>query len=114
MRGCVSVDLTGGRLGSLADSYRLMECTFNVKMSWGSHDATLCSRLGGLLDETQIFKNVVSTVALLTFYHASILSLMQYRMMFWGYSSYAARLSVLQKTIFKIIFGLKNHTSCRS
>jgi hypothetical protein len=58
-------------------------------------------------------KYFLQTETLKLIYFAHVHSLMSYGIMFWGYSSRATKVFIMQKKIVRIMFNLKPRESCK-
>ncbi|KAL1447184.1 hypothetical protein WDU94_005572 [Cyamophila willieti] len=82
-------------------------------LKWQSHCEALKSRLSSAIFAIHsIRKNVDSKPALLS-YFAYFHSLLSYGIVYWGFSSYASPIFLLQKRALRAVYGLRRDVSCR-
>lgn len=86
----------------------------NRNMEWKPHINALIKRLNSALFAIRSTRyNIDESSALLT-YHALFMSLITYGIEFWGNDHSLNDILILQKKALRIIYNLKNRTSCRN
>jgi hypothetical protein len=82
-------------------------------LNWKTQVESLLPRLGKACYAIRSMKPYSDVAALKMIYHAYFHSLMRYGIVFWGNSSEAKKISLLQKKTIRIIMGMKPRESCR-
>jgi hypothetical protein len=85
----------------------------NDTLSWETHIEYFIPKLSTACYAIRIMKSYMSQNILRTIYFSYFHSVMNYRLLFWGNSSYSTKVFRLQKCIIRIVFGCKSRDSCR-
>lgn len=83
------------------------------RLSWKNHIDYLVTKLSSSCFIMRTVKPMMSLSSLRMIYFAYIHSVMTYRIIFWGNSSYTIKLFRIQKNVIRIMLGLKKRDSCR-
>ncbi|KAI5721832.1 hypothetical protein M8J77_026248 [Diaphorina citri] len=86
----------------------------DAKLKWKSHIHFLKSKLSSSIHAIRSIKNNVNVTSALLSYHAYFHSLMSYGIVYWGFSSPASEIFLLQKRALRAVFGFGRRDSCRT
>jgi hypothetical protein len=84
------------------------------KLSWKNHINYLVTKLSSACFIMRAIKPIMSPGSFRMIYFAYIHSVLTYRIIFWGNSSYTIKVFKIQKKVIRIIMGLKKYDSCRN
>ena len=79
---------------------------------WSEHCQITCNKLRSCIFLMKSLKCKVPVHLLRTVYYGNFYSHVQYGIIFWGFSSCAHRIFILQKRAVRGIFGISQRTSC--
>jgi hypothetical protein len=82
-------------------------------LNWKTQVKSLLSRLRKACYRIKIMKSYSNIATLRMIYHAYFHSLTRYGIVFWGNSSEAKKIFLLQKKTIKIMMGMKHRELCR-
>ncbi|KAL1448040.1 hypothetical protein WDU94_013976 [Cyamophila willieti] len=98
---------------SPSQEIKFLGVVLDDKLKWKSHCEALKSRLSSAIFAIHsIRKSVDSRPALLS-YFAYFHSLLSFGIVYWGFSSYASSIFLLQKRALRAVYGLRRDFSCR-
>jgi hypothetical protein len=103
-----------GELCSSAMSVRFLGINLDSSLSWSSHIDSLVKGLGKALFALRSLNDIVDEGVALMVYHGYFLSRIRYGILFWGCSSNARAVLMMQKRALRCIFRLNYRESCRS
>ncbi|KAI5731551.1 hypothetical protein M8J77_012098 [Diaphorina citri] len=86
----------------------------DAKLKWKSHIHSLKSKLSSSIYAIRSIKTNVNVNSALLSYHAYFHSLMSYGIVYWGFSSPASEIFLLQKRALRAVFGFGRRDSCRT
>lgn len=86
-------------------STKFLGLYIDSNLNWQSHIDHLHKKLSSVCFMIRVLKRKVDISVLLTTYFANFESLLRYGIMFWGGSSHAVRLFVLQKKVLRLLKG---------
>jgi hypothetical protein len=92
---------------------RFLSLIIDDAMSWKQHIDLVINRLSSACYALRNIKYIVSFAILRLIYFAQVQSIMSYGIIFWGGSSHAKKVFILQKKIIRIITNTKFRDSCR-
>lgn len=82
-------------------------------LNWSHHIDYLTKKLSKALYTLRVLRHSVTSDILLTSYYAYFYSLIKYGIIFWGNSSYAKKIFILQKKAVRILCQNENKQSVR-
>jgi hypothetical protein len=85
----------------------------NETLSWNQHTDQIATKLCSACYALRNTKHIVPQSTLRKIYYAYIQSILSYGITFWGRSSNANKLFILQKEILRIITNFTVRESCR-
>jgi small-conductance mechanosensitive channel len=83
------------------------------KLTWKKHIDTLLKKLSSYTYMMRRLSKITSSVTLKVMYHAHINSLIKYGLIFWGKSSFARKVFLVQKKIVRIMSSSRFNASCK-
>lgn len=93
---------------------KILGLTMSESLDWLPHIQTLAPRLLSGCFMLRRLKLLVSPSTLLMVYHSYIQSIISYAVLFWGISSHAKRIFIIQKRAVRIIAGISRRLSCKT
>ena len=93
-------------------STKILGLNISDTFDWSEHCQKISGRLRSCIFLIKSLKTKVPATLLRTIYYANFYSHIQYGIIFWGSSSCAHRLFILQKRVIRAIFGISQRTSC--
>jgi hypothetical protein len=99
---------------SKSSEIKFLGLIIDEKLSWNQHIDQLAAKLCSACYAVRNLKYIVTQSTLRMIYHACIHSILSYGLIFWGRSSNANKIFVLQKKIVRIIANLGIRESCRN
>lgn len=94
-------------------SVRLLGVVIDDSLRWTGHIDQLCDTLSQQIFVLRQLRDMVGREVLLATYHALFHSRLKYCVRFWGNSTYACRVFVLQKRAIRTICRVGSRHSCR-
>lgn len=94
-------------------SSKFLGIILDETISWVPHVNELCGKLGSICFLLRRLHYLCDLPALKMVYFAHFHSLISYGVMFWGNSSTASRVFIMQKRAIRSILGFKCNESCR-
>ena len=95
------------------ESTKFLGLTIDETLSWQPHIEILIKRMCSASYALRSLKYFLQTETLKMIYFAHVHSLMSYGIMFWGYSSKATKVFIIQKKILRILYNLRPRESCK-
>lgn len=92
---------------------KLLGITLDKNLSWELHCDSLVSRLNSIIYTLKVVRNQIDQDTLKTIYHANFQSLLTYGIIFWGSSSHADRVFIIQKLAMRTMYRMKFRATCR-
>lgn len=92
---------------------RVLGIMIDKNLNWGPHCDALIKRLNIAIYSLKVLKYQIDTTTLKTLYYSNFQSLMSYGIIFWGGSSQAEGIFIVQKLALRTMFGMKFRSTCR-
>jgi hypothetical protein len=105
---------TSYKLPTNSEYIKFLGLNIDAKLSWKNHINYLVTKLSSACFIMRAIKPIMSLGILRMIYFAYIHSVLTYRIVFWGNSSYTIKVFRIQKKVIRIIVGLKKYDSCRN
>ena len=83
-------------------------------LTWKEHVFPLVPKLSEACYLMRVVEPIMSIDSLKSVYYSCFHSLVTYRIILWGNSSYSLQIVTLQKRIIRIMSGLRSRESCRN
>lgn len=92
---------------------RFLGIVVDRHLSWSQQINGVCKRLNGALYALTVLKKSLGSKAILSYYYASVYSILNYGVILWGQSLEWEQVFITQKRIIRLMFDLPYRTSCR-
>jgi hypothetical protein len=92
---------------------RFLGLIIDDTLSWKQHIEPIVNKTAIVCYALRNIKHIVSIETLRLIYFAQVHSIMSYRVIFWGGSTSAHKVFIMQKRIIRIITNTKPRDSCR-
>jgi len=96
-----------------ASEIKFLGLTIDETLSWKQHIEQVLNKMCTACYALRNIKHIVPIDTLRVIYFAHIHSIINYGIIFWGSSSYANKVFILQKKIIRIITNTRPRDSCR-
>lgn len=93
---------------------KFLGLTLDANLNWKDHCANLISKLNSICFMFRNLRDILSLEQLLILYHSQVVSRLRYGVCFWGVSTRAPDVFIVQKRILRIIADVPKASSCRS
>lgn len=94
-------------------SLKFLGVHMDAELKWTAHTQELSKSLNSAIFCIRRIKNIVTPEAAKLVYYSTFHSRLSYGVLFWGTSSSAQRIFLLQKRALRVLLGLAPLTSCR-
>jgi exonuclease III len=95
------------------ENIKFLGITVDETLSWQPHIDILIKKMCSASYALRSLKHVLQIETLKMIYFAHVHSHLSYGIIFWGYSSKAIRVFIMQKKILRIMYNLKPRESCK-
>lgn len=95
-------------------SFKLLGIHIDMSLDWKSHVTAVCSKCASKCFALKRLRQITSINTIKTYYFANMESHIRYGILFWGNSTTANRVFLLQKRAIRNMFGLGYRESCKS
>jgi len=102
----------GNRKIATAKSLKFWGLTIDTTLTWKNHIGELTSRMNKVCYAIRSIKPFISLDVLRSTYFSYAHSILSYRIIFWGNSSYSDDIFKIQKRIIRIIMNSSRNASC--
>ena len=92
---------------------KFLGVTLNSNLEWENHIYNMSGILSSAIYAIRRMKNISTTEAALTTFHAYFMSRATYAILVWGASSHANRVFIQQKEAIRAVTGSSYRSSCR-
>jgi hypothetical protein len=107
-----SIKLNNNSLTNVS-STKFLGLMIDSNLSWNHQVDSVLMRLSSSCYALQYVKHTLTIDILKLIYFASVQSIMAYGIIFWGASTSASKVFILQKKCLRIIYNIKPRESCR-
>lgn len=94
-------------------SHKVLGIHIDHSLDWKTHVSYVCNKCASNCFALKRLRHMASTDTLKIYYFSNLESRFRYGIIFWGYSTSAYRVFVLQKRAIRSMFGLYARQSCK-
>ena len=96
-----------------ATEFKFLGLVIDETLSWKQHIEQVISKMSSACYTLRNMKHIVSLDTITVIYSTHIYSIMSCGLIFWGGSSYANKVFILQKKVIRIMMTTRPRDSCR-